>query len=204
MDQQTLKAYFSDRIEESMHSLYMMAYRLTGNNADAQDLAADAVTKAWSAITTLEDKSRFRAWLFRILHNCFISDYRKKSIRPTESSYDEITGEGEEHEITSLLVKQSDEFLYWWGNPEREFVNSLLGDDIMAAIESLPEAFRVTVLLINVEGFSYDETADILGVPPGTVRSRMKRGRTLLQKILWEQAKEAGLITEDNFKECDS
>ena len=71
----------------------------------------------------------------------------------------------------------------------------------MAAVEDLPEAYRVTVLLINVEGFSYDEAAEIIGVPPGTVRSRMKRGRTLLQKALWEQAKDAGLVTSDTMKE---
>jgi len=184
-----------------MHSLYVTANRLTRNSADAEDLVADAVTKAWLAIETLEDENRFRSWIFRILHNCFVSDYRKKSIRPTESTYDENSADENENELVSLLIKQPDDFLCWWGNPEREFVNSLLGDDIMAAIENLPEAFRITVLLINVEGFSYDEAAEIIGVPPGTVRSRMKRGRTLLQKALWEQARDAGLVTSDTLKE---
>ena len=92
------------------------------------------------------------------------------------------------------MIAQPNDFLDWWGNPEREFINSLLGRDIMYAIDRLPEAFRVTVLLVNVEGFTYDEAAEVLGVPKGTVRSRMKRGRTLLQKELWEHAKEAGLL----------
>lgn len=199
-----LKHYFSQRIEENMGPLYALARRLTGNSADAEDLVADSVARAWTSIAGLEDLGRFRPWIFRILHNCFISNYRKQSIRPVEKSYDEnAAGEGGQ-EITALLVKQPDDFLFWWGNPEREFINTLLADDIMAAIRSLPEAFRMTVLLINMEGFSYDEAAEILGVPPGTVRSRMKRGRTLLQKALWEQAREAGLVPGEKLKEGQS
>jgi len=196
-----LKHYFSRRIEENMGSLYALARRLTGNSADAEDLVADSVVRAWTSIEGLEDRSRFRPWIFRILHNCFISNYRKQAIRPAETSYDENEAGGQGQEITALLVKQPDDFLFWWGNPEREFVNRLLGEDIMAAIRSLPEAFRMTVLLINLEGFSYDEAAEILGVPPGTIRSRMKRGRTLLQKALWEQASEAGLVPAGTMQE---
>lgn len=196
-----LKHYFSQCIEENMGSLYALARRLTGNSTDAEDLVADSVVRAWTAIEGLEDRSRFRPWIFRILHNCFISNYRKQAIRPVETSYDEGEAGEQGQEITALLVKQPDDFLFWWGNPEREFVNRLLGEDIMAAIRSLPEAFRMTVLLVNLEGFSYDEAAEILGVPPGTVRSRMKRGRTLLQKALWEQAVEAGLVPAGTVKE---
>jgi RNA polymerase sigma-70 factor (ECF subfamily) len=93
----------------------------------------------------------------------------------------------------TLLNAQPDDFLVWWANPERQFFNNMLGSAIMAAIDDLPESFRVTVILVNVEGLTYDEAADVLGVPPGTVRSRMKRGRTLLQKALWQQACDAGL-----------
>jgi len=177
-----------------MDSLYGMALRLTRNNMDAEDLVAESVAKAWSAIENLEDRERFRPWIFRILHNCFISDYRKQSVRPKRISYEEYSVGEEDDDITSLLISQPDDFLDWWGSPEREFINNLLGKEIMSAIDMLPEAFRMTVLLVNVEGLTYDETASILGVPPGTVRSRMKRGRTILQKELWEQAKDAGLI----------
>jgi len=200
-DQKNKKTFFSQRIEEMMNSLYAMANRLTRNSTDAEDLVADAVVKAWTAIETLEDESRFRPWMFRILHNCFISDYRKKSVRPSETSYDENPGDDEEEQVVSYLLNQPNEFLCWWAEPEREFVNNLLGDDIMTAVDALPEAFRVTVLLVNLEGFSYDEAAEVLGVPPGTVRSRMKRGRTLLQKALWEQARDAGLVESDTVKE---
>jgi len=177
-----------------MGSLFSMAKRLTKNSTDAEDLVADAVSKAWMAIETLEDRRCFRSWMFRILHNCFVSNYRKKSIRPSESSYDENPANSDDEQVVSFLLDQPNEFLCWWAEPEKEFVNNLLGEDIMTAIDNLPEAFRVTVLLVNLEGLSYDEAAEVLGVPPGTIRSRMKRGRTILQKALWEQAHEAGLV----------
>ena len=82
----------------------------------------------------------------------------------------------------------------WWSTPEQEYFSGLLGEQIMAAIATLPEAFRTTILLVNVEGLTYDEAAEALGVPRGTIRSRMKRGRTMLQKSLWLQARDAGLV----------
>lgn len=200
--EENAKAHFSRAIEETMDALYTVALRLTRNGADAEDLVAETVAKAWAAFSQLEDKERFRPWVFRILHNSFISDYRKKRIRPIEESDVRVSTCGEdEDDIFSLLETMPHDFLVWWGNPEREYVNKLLGDDIRKAIASLPEAFRVTVILVNVEGLSYDEAAEVLGVPPGTVRSRMKRGRTLLQKSLWEQATGAGLDVADEMKE---
>lgn len=199
-----VKLWFSQCIEENMDSLYALGLRLTRNTTDAEDLVAESVTRAWSAISTLEDQNRIRPWLFRILHNCFISDYRKKSVRPIETTYEEFQTDDDKSEISTLLIHQSNEFLHWWANPEREFANSLLGEDIMSAIEDLPESFRITVQLVNVEGLSYDDAAEVLGVPPGTIRSRMKRGRTLLQKALWQHAIEAGLITSDTKMECNT
>lgn len=201
-DKEELKTWFSQSIKENMDSLYAVAQRLTHNSTDTEDLVAESVTKAWQSIEGLDDHSRFRPWIFRILRNCFISDYRKKSIRPTETPYEDVSGGNDKEEVSNLLIKQPNEFLEWWGNPEKEFVNNLLGEDIMKAIECLPEVFRTTVLLINLEGLSYDETAEVLGVPPGTIRSRMKRGRTLLQKQLWQHAKDAGLLAGNTMKEC--
>ena len=199
------KDRFSRHIEENSDSLYALAVRLTRSSADAEDLVAESVARAWVAFDTLEDDNRFRPWMFRILHNCFISNYRRKSARPTEVNYYEAAGsdpEAEQHEVLSLLIQQPDDFLLWWANPEHEFANRLLGKDIIRAIEELPEAFRTAVLLINVEDLSYDEAADVLGVSPGTIRSRMNRGRTLLQKALWQHAKDAGLIAEPRTTEC--
>ena len=179
------KAFFGAGVEENIDALYSVALRLTRKDADAEDLVAEAVTKAWSSIDTLSDRDRFRPWLFRILHNTFISDYRKQSVRPVEASY--TAGECDEDDLVSLLNEQSDDFLVWWSNPERAFFNDLLGEQLLDALDQLPEAFRSVVILVNVEGFTYDETAEVLGIAPGTVRSRMKRGRTLLQKALWQQ-----------------
>ena len=186
------KAFFSQSIEENLDALYGVAIRLTGKPADAEDLVAESVARAWAAIDTLEDRARFRPWVFRILRNGYISDYRKRSVRPTEAVYDELADGGEE-DVCSMLMGESDDFLNWWSNPERAFFDNVLGEQILAAIEALPESFRVTILLVNVEGLTYDEAAEALGVPKGTVRSRMKRGRTMLQKSLWRQARDAGL-----------
>jgi RNA polymerase sigma-70 factor (ECF subfamily) len=191
-----LKAFFSARIEENTHSLYTLALRLTANTADAEDLVAESVAKAWSVIDSLHDRQRFRPWIFRILHNRFISDYRKKSVRPAETRYTELDQGEDREQVAQLLTQQPDEFLNWWANPERAFTNNLLAEDLITAIDSLPEVFRTTVILINIEGLSYDETAEVLNVSPGTVRSRMNRGRTLLQKALWQHAEDADLITE--------
>ena len=196
-DQQDIKQWFSQMVKVEMDALYGVALRLTGNSANAEDLVAETVIKAWSCIDRLEDRSKWRSWVFRILRNEFISNYRKQSIRPVETSYDEQPG-GEADSITSLLMEQPDEFLNWWACPEREYINGLLGDQIRDAISQLPDVFRMTIILINVEGLSYDETAIVLGVPRGTVRSRMKRGRTLLQKALWAQALEAGITVGGN------
>jgi len=184
-----------------MDAAYRFALRLTRNVHNAEDLLAESVACAWKGFASLDDTRRFRPWLFRIVHNCYISDYRKKSVRPTEQAYEELTGEDGEDDITNFLVKQSDDFLLWWSDPERIIANRLLGDDIRRAIDALPDAYRETICLVNVEGLSYDEAAEILEVPPGTVRSRMKRGRTLLQRALWEHAQETGLISGIDAKD---
>lgn len=185
MADERTKAFFSDGVETNIDALYSVALRLTRSNADAEDLVAESVAKAWSAIDTLGDRERFRPWLFRILHNAFISDYRKRSVRPVEASYS--GGDCQDEGLATLLNEQSDDFLVWWSNPEREFFNNLLGETLLAALDKLPEAYRTVVILVNVEGFTYDEAAEVLGVAAGTIRSRMKRGRTLLQKALWMQ-----------------
>lgn len=189
------KEFFSLCIEENLDALYGVALRLTGAQADAEDLVAESVAKAWAAIDKLEDRKRFRPWAFRILRNCFISEFRKKAVRPMETTYDELAvGDGD---VTTFLMHESDDFLRWWANPEQAFFSNVLAEDIMNAIDKLPESFRVTILLVNVEGLTYDEAAEALGVPKGTIRSRMKRGRTLLQKALWLHARDAGFTTGD-------
>ena len=188
-----LKTWFSPELENMLDVLFGVAVRLTRNEADAEDLVAESVSLAWSKIGSLTERNSFRPWLFRILHNRFVSDHRKKSVRPTESVFDEQCGDDGAGEISSLLMEQPDGFLDWWANPEETCINDMLGEQIESALGLLPEVFRTTVLLVNVEGLTYDEAAEVLGVPKGTIRSRMKRGRTLLQKNLWTYAVEHGL-----------
>ena len=191
-----LKQFFTQSIEDNMDSIFALALRLTRNGADAEDLVAESITRAWTAISRLDNHKAFRPWIFRILHNCFVSNYRKKKVRPVEIVYQETSDSEDTEDVAPLLIQQPDDFLNWWANPEREFTNNLLGEQIMEAIEKLPESFRITIVLVNIEGLSYDEAADVLEVSPGTVRSRMNRGRTLLQKALWEHARDAGLIKD--------
>lgn len=191
--QEDIKQWFSRMVGENMDAMYGVALHLTGNSASAEDLVSETVIKAWSSIDRLEDRRRWRPWVFRILRNEFISNYRKQSIRPSEVSWSEEADDGEDFGVSSMLLEQPEEFLNWWASPEQELINGLLGEQIREAIDQLPEAFRMTILLVNVDGLSYDEASVVLGVPFGTIRSRMKRGRTMLQKALWTAALEAGL-----------
>lgn len=190
---ESVRREFSRVVEVQLDALYGVALRLTRDTTDAEDLVSEAVAKAWYAIGSLDDWDRFRAWIFRIMRNHFISGYRKRSNRAEHIRFEDATTAQEGEDLAPLLFKQTDDFLQWWADPEKETVDRLLGEEIIEAVEGLPEVFRDTILLINVDGLGYDEAADVLGVPPGTIRSRMKRGRTLLQKALWKQAQDLGL-----------
>jgi len=189
--------FFKRQIQGLMDSLYGAAVRLTRNPEDAEDLVADAITKAWAARESLTDRDRFRAWIFRILHNTFVSDYRKAKNQPETETYTENPSDEDEDDF-SLFDKLHQPFLLWWGNPEQEYVNKLLRENIVDAVNALPDNFRDVVIFIDMGGFSYQEAAEALDVPEGTIRSRLKRGRALLQKELWQQASDAGLDIPDS------
>lgn len=182
--------WFSEEVERLLPELLATALRLTRHRADAEDLVADAVARAWLALRSLERRDRFRGWMFRILTNGFLSGRRVAATRPAPESLDEAA----DGEAFSLFERLHQPFLLWWGNPERAFFDNLLREDLQRAIDALPEPFRITVLLVDVEGWSYQEAAAALGVPVGTVRSRLARGRSALQRALWEHARDAGLI----------
>jgi RNA polymerase sigma-70 factor (ECF subfamily) len=186
---------FEEHVVGLLDELLGGAMRLAKNRQDAEDLVAEAVAKAWASRNTLADPSRFRPWLFRILTNTFISDCRKRSARPrAEISLDE-PAEGDAP--FSLFEELHQPFLLWWSNPEQDFLNKVLRQDIERAIDALPEAFRTVVVLADLEGLSYQEIARVLRVPVGTVRSRLARARSQLQKALWIYAKEPGSTTKD-------
>jgi RNA polymerase sigma-70 factor (ECF subfamily) len=171
--------------------LYGTARRLARNAADAEDLVAETVARAWEHRGSLRDRTTFRGWVFRILTNTYLGTIRAARARPAMEPLS--TAVEETGESFSLFERLHQPFLLWWGNPEQEFLNKLLREDFERALEGLPENFRVVVVLADVEEMSYAEIAESLGVPLGTVRSRLARGRSLLQRALWEHAVDAGL-----------
>jgi RNA polymerase sigma-70 factor (ECF subfamily) len=183
------RAWFEGEVVGVLPDLYATALRLARNAADAEDLVAEAVAKAWAAGGTLSDRSCFRGWIFRILTNTFLSERRARAARPVTQPLEEECGED-----FSLFERLHQPFLLWWGNPEQAFLDRLLRADLQRAVDALPEAFRVVVVLVELQGLSYQEVAEVLEIPVGTVRSRLARGRALLQKALWEHARDAGLV----------
>jgi RNA polymerase sigma-70 factor (ECF subfamily) len=189
------RVWFEHEVLGALRDLLGTARQLRRNRADAEDLVAEAVARAWIKLDTLEDRGRFRGWIFRILTNLYRADCRSRAVRGDQESLEE----GEEN--FSLFERLHQPFLLWWGNPEQEFLDRLLREDLETAIEALPEEFRLAVVLADVQGFSYQEISDLVGVPIGTVRSRLSRGRSLLQKALWRHANDAGLRQAHQGKE---
>lgn len=186
------RAWFAAQVEALLPDLLGAARRLAKNRADAEDLVADVVARAWMKLDTLVERAAFRGWVFRILTNCFLSCCREAAAHGTTESLDEPAG-GED-DAPSLFERLHRPFLLWWGaDPEHEFLNRLLREDLERAVDGLPESFRMAVLLSDVQGFSYQEIAELLAVPIGTVRSRLARGRSLLQQALWQHAVDAGI-----------
>lgn len=188
----TDQEWFEHQVVGLLDDLLGAAIRLAKNRHDAEDLVADAVTKAWGSRESLKGAERFRPWIFRILTNCFVSDCRKRAVRPVaEVSVDAVADDREGG--FSLFEELHQPFLLWWGTPEQEFLNKLLREDLERAVDGLPESYRAVVVLADMEGLAYAEIADSLGVPVGTVRSRLARARAQLQKALWIHARDAGL-----------
>ncbi len=186
------RQWFEARLEPLLDRLYGTALRLTRHPDDAEDIVAEAVAKAWQRLDELRDPARFDAWLFHILSNTFISEWRRRRCRPQPANDPDAVERLEESDFT-LFQQLHQPFLLWWGNLEEQFFNRLLQRDLERAVDSLPDAFRVVIVLVEVQGYTYEEVSRLLGVPLGTVRSRLSRARGQLQKRLWRQAREAGI-----------
>ncbi len=184
--QAALNARFEDEVMPLLGPMYGAAMRLTRNPNDAEDLVAQTVERAWRAFDSFEPGSNLKAWLYRILTNTFISNYRKQQREPQTVSADA----SDDFNLYDVLVEQN-------LTPEAEFLDQLPDEQVKAALEGLPEQFRTAVLLADVEGFSYQEIADITDVPVGTVMSRLHRGRKALQRALWEYARAHGLVDRE-------
>ena len=185
------KEAFETHVLAILGPLHGVARRLTNNEADAEDLVAESVTRAWQARASLADAGAFRAWVFRILNNTFISERRKALARPREEML--VEDGNEEEGAFSIFERLHQPFLLWFANPEQEFLDKLLREDLDRALAALPQHYRVVVVLADVEGLKYGEIAEALDVPVGTVRSRLARGRNALQRTLWTVARDHGL-----------
>lgn len=195
---------FEEQVLALLGTLNGVARRLTANPADAEDLVAETVARAWRALDSLESEAAFRAWIFRILHNTFVSELRRAGARVRLESL-ECDEADEEEAPFSIFEQMHQPFLLWFSNPEQEFLDKLLRENLDQALASLPDCHRVVVILSDLEGMSYREIAEALGIPVGTVRSRLARARGALQKILWRQAREYGLNADTIIrKEKDS
>lgn len=183
------RAWFAGEVDGLLPELYGRALRLCRHQADAEDLVAEAVARGWEALASLEDREAFRGWIFRILNNAFISNCRRAHAK-AELEPLNTTGES-----FSLFERLHQPILLWWGTPEIDFLNRLLREDLERAINDLPEVYREVVVLVDVQGLAYREVAELLEIPIGTVRSRLARGRGLLQEALWRHGVEAGLTT---------
>jgi RNA polymerase sigma-70 factor (ECF subfamily) len=177
---------FEEAALEQLPSLYNTALRLTKNKADAEDLVQDTYIKALRASRQLQKGSGLRAWLFKILTRTFIDRYRKKLKEPPTVDYEKV----EEFYLFNRLAES-------WPHvasedPEERLLKVFLDDDVKKALEALPHPFRVNVVLSDVEGFTYQEISEILELSLGTVKSRLYRGRRLLQRSLWAYAQRYG------------
>jgi RNA polymerase sigma-70 factor, ECF subfamily len=170
-----------------MGILYNYALRMTNNSADADDLLQETYLKAYRFWEKYEQGTNIRAWLFRIMKNSYINRYRKETKEPDMVDYDEVRGYYNTVRGESAGANDLQESLF--GN--------LLDDEVAKAVASLPEDFRTVVILCDIEGMTYEEIAEMVDCPLGTVRSRLHRGRNLLRAKLMEYAKNRGYVAKN-------
>lgn len=186
------KKAFSKIVLAEVGALNRFAFSLCRNNFDADDLVSETIVKAFENFSKLKDEGKTKQWLFRILNNLFISNYRsRKNFVEIDSGENESSND--DLEAFSLFEAIAKSNFVAEGNPEKQFISKFTLAQIEKAVSALPEEFRAALMLCDMEDFSYAEISEILKVPIGTVRSRIARARIILQKKLWIHAKELGI-----------
>lgn len=186
----TTREDFTHDAMQHAPQLFSTAMRMTRNRSDAEDLVQETFIKAWRSFATYQQGTNLRAWLFRIMTNTYINKYNAQQRKPTETELDDV----EELFLYKRLGAVDQSQLSQ--SAEDQMLSLFTDDEVKKALEELPDQFRIPVLMSDVEGFSYKEIAEILEIPLGTVMSRLHRGRKSMQKMLYEYAKERGLINE--------
>jgi RNA polymerase sigma-70 factor (ECF subfamily) len=169
--------------------LFNFALRTTGDKDDAHDLLQETFMKAFRFWDKYEKGTNIRAWLFRIMKNSYINRYRKETREPGMVDYDDV-----ENFYDSIRDDSTDS-----NDLQKRMYSNMLSDEVTDALQSLPEDFRTVVILCDIEGLMYDEISEFLNCPIGTVRSRLHRGRKMLEEKLYDYAKERGLVKEDDL-----
>lgn len=173
---------FDQEFLPHIDSMYNFAYRLTFDNDDSKDLVQDTYLKAYRFINSFQRGTNSKAWLFRILKNSFINDFRKKSKEPAKVDYQEVETYYNSDEIDEPITPDL----------RVDALQHMIGDEVSTALNSLAVDFRTVIILCDLEGFTYEEMAKILDIPIGTVRSRLHRARNLLKERLTKYAKSMG------------
>jgi RNA polymerase sigma-70 factor (ECF subfamily) len=181
-------ATFAEQAMPYMSSLYAAAMRMTRNPSDAEDLVQETYLRAYRGFSGFREGTNLKAWLYKILTNTYINQYRAKKRRPEQVDLDETEDFYLYRRLGGLEAADA------LRSPESEVLDQIPDATVKEALEALPEQFRMAVILADIEGFSYKEIAEILDVPIGTVMSRIHRGRKALQKSLWKFAEERNLL----------
>jgi len=196
---QDKKQKFEELFIPLMDNLYNLALRMTRNSGDAEDLVQETYLKAFRYFHHFQQGTNARAWIMKILTNTFRTKYRKSQKEPIQIDIENVENFFLVDELKPQFqpanksgVRKSEDIT--------ETLKAYVSDDIIQALDSIPEQFRMAVLLSDVERFNYQEIADILGASIGTVKSRIFRGRKLLQKQLYEFARKRGIVGEKDGK----
>jgi RNA polymerase sigma-70 factor (ECF subfamily) len=186
-DEQKLHEEFEKEAVPHMDALYNYALKMTGDSDDASDLIQETYLKAFRFWDKFEKGTNCKAWLFRIMKNTYINTYRKQTKEPDKVDYEDV-----ENFYENVKPSSTDS-----AHLEKDIYDNLLDDELSEAITSLPEDFRTVVILCDIEGFTYDEIADFIDCPVGTVRSRLHRARKMLFTKLHKYAADKGYVEKD-------
>lgn len=184
-----VRARFEALVVKHIDGLYRTALRLARNRSTAEDLVQDVMLKAWRSFHTFQEGTSIGAWLHRILMHAHFDTYRKRAREPRVAGHEEVS------EFYLYDKAREGAALGEAGNPEIAVLDRIMDGEVREGLESLPLPFRSAVILADVQGFSHKEIGYILGIPVGTVMSRLFRGRHMLQRKLWDYARDHHYVT---------